>query len=289
MSFSIVTDSAANLPTSLLNEYGISIIPLAYCYDDQEHFCYDQDNFDGDAYFEMLRNKVHVTTTLINPDRFATFFEQFLSDGQDVIYVGVSSGISGTFHSAEFAASELREKYPERKLITVDTLAASLGEGLMVLKAVRLRNEGKTIEETAEIIDSEKQLMNQILTVGDLMHLKRTGRVSGVTALIGSTLKINPLLKGSTEGVIVQYGTTIGRKRSLKALASNYADRQINAQNQTIGIAHCGCAKDAEYLAGLLNEICAPKEMIIVSYEPSTGAHVGPDTVALFFEGEKRR
>lgn len=288
MSFVIATDNTANLPMSVIREYDLKIIALPYFIDGKEYVCTNLDEFDGDAFYNMLRERVNATTSLVNPSMFHDVFEGFAKEGKDVLFIGLSSGVSGTLQSAELAAKGLKEKYPDRKIIVIDSLAASLGEGLQVLKAARLRESGKGIEEVEKIIRDGIPHVCQVLIVGDLMHLFRTGRVSGVTAFIGSKLNIKALLRGSDEGQIVSYGRAMGRKRALHALADRYAQRQVNGQEQTVGIAHCGCLKDAEYLAGLIREICEPKEIIIVTYEPVTGAHVGPDTVALFFEGTER-
>lgn len=288
MSFIIATDNTANLPMAIIREHDIKIVALPYFIDGKEYICTNLDEFDGEAYYNMLRERVCATTSLVNPGVFYELFEGFLKEGKDVLFIGLSSGVSGTLQSAELAANGLKKKYPDRKVIVIDSLAASLGEGLQVLKAARLRESGLGIEEVAEAIRAGIQHMCQVLIVGDLMHLCRTGRVSGVAAFIGSKLSIKALLRGSEEGQIVSYGRVLGRKRALHALADRYAQKQVNGSEQTIGIAHCGCLKDAEYLAGLIKEICAPREIIIVTYEPVTGAHVGPDTVALFFEGSER-
>ena len=288
MSFQIVTDSSANLPVELLRKHSIPFVPFHYYVGGKEVLCPASDAFDGKAYFQLLREKETVTTSLVNPEQYIEVFEPFLKEGADILYVGMSSGISGSFQSSRIAAAELRERYPGRIIRVVDTLAASLGEGLLVLRAVELKEAGRSVMETADIIEAERMQMMQIFTVGELMHLRRTGRVSGVSAAIGSALHIKPLLKGNTEGRIVVAGKAIGRKRSLKALAEYYGENQVRGEAQTIGIAHCDCEAEAEYLAALIREICAPKEFMIVCYEPVTGSHVGPDTVALFFMGKGR-
>lgn len=288
MSFIISTDSAANLPTVLLNKHNIKLIPLSYRMQDKEYFCMDQDSFNGEEFFDKLRDKAEVTTSLINPDSFLDFFKPYLEDGMDVLYVGLSSGVSGTLNSAQLAADELAHIYPDRRVVVVDSLGASLGEGLQVLNAANYRDMGLTIQETAETILSERMNVNQFLIVGDLMHLHRTGRVSGVAAIIGSKLKITPLLHGNFEGKIVAYGKTIGRKRALQTLAELYQKRHDPLKKKLVGISHCGCAADAEFLAEQIRRIDNPDKIITVCFEPVTGSHVGPDTVAVFFMGEER-
>lgn len=288
MSFQIVTDSSANLPAEVLRRYGIPFVPFHYYVGDRHVLCPASDEYDGEAFFQLLREKANVTTSLVNPEQYREMFEPYLKEGVDILYVGMSSGISGSYQSSVIAAAELKERYPARTIRVVDTLSASLGEGLLVLRAVEMQQAGKPIDEIADTILRERMQMMQIFTVGELMHLRRTGRVSGVTAAIGSALHVKPLLKGDVNGRIVVAGNAIGRKRSLKALADYYAEYQVNAASQTIGIAHCGCAKEAYYLAGLLREAAAPQDILTVCYEPVTGSHVGPDTVALFFMGKGR-
>lgn len=286
MSFEIFTDTSANLTASLAAAHGIHVIPFSYYIDGVEHICEDIEAFDGEAYYSSMKHGVMPKTSQISPARYIEYMEPTLADGRDVLYVGMSSGVSGSFASSRLAAAHLAEKYPERKIVRLDTLAASLGEGLQVLHAVRLRDKGATIEMAERELTAARARMYQVFTVGDLMHLKRNGRLSGIGALLGSALAIKPLLKGDENGKIINFDTARGRRRAIRALAAKYEELAVRPGHQTIGIAHAGCPEDAETLAVLLRESATPPaDIMTVCYEPVTGAHVGPATLALFFEG----
>ena len=184
------------------------------------------------------------------------------------------------------AREQLAEEFPERKIELIDSLGASLGEGLLALQAAKYRADGVQLTETAEKIIAMRERMYQVFTVDDLMHLKRTGRLSNAGAVIGTVLGIKPLLKGNPEGKIVAFEKIRGRARTITAMAEKYLSLVKNAETQTVGIAHANCREDAEQLAKLIREKLPPKEILIVKYEPVTGSHVGPGALALFFEGD---
>ena len=285
MSFVIFTDTSANLTSSLVKRHDINVVPFSYFINGVEYTHPDPATFDGEVYYDTMREGVMPTTSQINPQRYIDYMEPSLAEGHDVLYIGMSSGISGSFASSKIAAAYLMSKYPERSVRLVDTLGASLGEGIMVLRAAHLREEGKSLDETEEDIRSYRHRMYQVFTVDDLMFLRKSGRISGVSAVVGTALGIKPLLKGNEHGKIVNFTTVRGRRRSLKALAEKYAALAVQPEHQTIGIAHAGCPEDAQYLAELIMAMTPPEEIIIVCYEPVTGSHVGPGTLALFFEG----
>lgn len=286
MSFVIITDTSANLPTPLLREHGIAAIPFTYIRNGEDLTCTDTESFaDGDFYAAM-RGGEQVTTSQITPFRYEEAMDPYLQDGKDILLVGMSSGISGAYNMAEFTASELREKYPERTIALVDTYGASLGEGFFVLKAIECREKGMSITETAEYLLSERAKMVQIFMVDDIKYLLRSGRLYKVLASVGSLLQVKPLLKGNEEGHIVAYSIARNREKALEALAKKYDKLVKNAGEQMIGIAHADCAEDAARLAELLRRNNPPKDIMTVVYEPVTGSHVGPGTIALFFMGE---
>ena len=185
MSFAILTDTSANLPTPLLQKHGITVAPFSYSYDGAEHTCLDTESFDGAAYYGAMRKGTVVTTSLVNPDRFISAARPLLAAGEDVLFVGMSSGISGSFGSAKLAAGDLREEFPGRDIQLVDTLGASLGEGLQVLEAAELLRAGRSFEEVGDRILARRPHMCQFFTVDDLNYLKRGGRISGAAALVG--------------------------------------------------------------------------------------------------------
>ena len=288
MSFVLATDTSANLSKKYIDRYNLVIVPLSYYINDVEYSYPDPSQFDGQAFFDLLRQKVPVRTSLVNTQRFCDAFTPSLEQGNDILYVGMSSGISSSYASACVAAQQLREQFPDRRILTVDTLAASLGEGLLVLLGAELREQGKTIEETAALLEQRREDMRQCFTVDDLLFLRRGGRISGASALLGTLLSIKPLLRGNRNGEIVLYGKARGGNGALRALADNYAQNVADPASQTVGIAHGGCPERAEALAEMLREQHPPREIMIECYEPVTGSHVGPGTVALFFWGNGR-
>lgn len=283
MSFSILTDTSSNLPTPLLQQHHIAVAPFSYTYDGKEHVCMDTESFDGNAYYDAMRAGTVVATSLVNPDRFISAARPLLEAGEDVLFVGMSSGISGSFGAAKLAADDLREEFPERSIQLVDTLGASLGEGILVLRAIEMRESGATLEETASTLRELRWRMYQIFTVDDIMYLRRTGRLSNAAAIVASVLNIKPLLKGNERGAIVAVDKVRGRRRAIDAIAERYRNLVVEPEKQIVGIAHAGCAEDAEYLANALRIIAPPKEIMTVMYEPVTGSHVGPGALALFF------
>lgn len=282
MSFVISTDTSANLPTAELQWHQLYLLPFSYIVNEVEHQCLDLSAFDGDAYYEMLRH-TPASTSMISMDQYRQLWEPLLEEGHDILHVGMSSGISGAYQSAVMAARELREEYPQRRLVVFDTRAASLGEGIQVLHAATCREAGYTLDETVRELAELRPRIRQIFTVDDLMHLRRGGRVSGVAAAVGTALRIKPLLKGDESGRIVVFGKVQGRKRSVRALADNFAANAELLGRWPIGIAHAGCRDEALALAAMLKESDPKARIIIVDYEPVTGSHVGPGALAMFY------
>lgn len=286
MAFVLMTDTSANLPTPYLQQHGVEVLPFHYIYEGQDHVCTDTESFDAEAYYDMMKRGVRVSTSQICPQAYKDAMEPHLAAGLDVLYISMSSGISGSYASSETAAAELRTLYPERTILTLDTLGASLGEGILVMKAVDYRDQGMAIGEVYSRLESMRHRMYQVFIVDDLMHLRRTGRLFAAAAIVGTMLKVKPMLKGNEEGHIVSFAKFRGRRKALDALADKYRDLVRNAAQQIVGIAHAGCEEDAQYLADLLKSINPARQILTVCYEPVTGAHVGPGTLALFFEGD---
>ena len=287
MPFTVFTDTSANLLNRQIRDYDLRIIPFSYFIDGQERTCLDTDAFNGDAYYSMLKGSVKVTTTQIIPETYAEYFKPVLESGSDIIFVSMSSGISGSCQSALVAANDLSEQFPNRRIEIVDTLGASLGEGLVALHAARLRDAGIPASEAAVRLRAMSERMFNVFPVDNLLYLRRGGRLSNLSAIVGTVLNIKPILKGSSEGKIVSFGKVRGRKTSIETLATLYDQHVLDPEDQTVGIAHAGCLKDAEYLISLLNRNHPPKEILLVDYEPVTGSHVGPGALALFFESRK--
>ncbi len=289
MSYTVFTDGCSNLPGYLLRELDIHILPCSYTLDGETGvFDGNLESFDTHAYYDKLRAGAVMKTSLLNAQLFMDHFRPELEKGQDIVYVGLSSGVSGTLQAGKMAAEELMEEFPERTVRVVDSLGAAFGPGLLACRAADLRNEGKTASEAGEILDVEVKHLLQIFTVDDLNFLKRTGRVSGATAAIGTILNIKPLLWGDPTGHIVALSKCRGRKKSIEAILEIYRARAIDAQNQRVAISHGDCPEEAQMLADKVCEICKPKELIICPHEPFTGSHVGPGMLALYFFGEER-
>ena len=285
MSYRIFTDTSANLPTDLTEAKGITVVPFSSCLNGEEFMCTDTRSFDGAGFYGAIRKHASVSTSQINPFRYEEYMEPVLQAGSDILYIGMSSGISGSFASSSVAIEQLRAKYPERDIRAVDTLSASLGEGIVVLKAVEYLEHGMDIDEAEKRLNELSRKVCQIFIVDDLMHLRRTGRLSNAVALAGAVLQIKPMLKGNEKGQIVCIKKERGRRRAIESLVKVYENYIENAEEQIVGISHADCAEDAEYLASRLRSVAAPKEILTVCYEPVTGSHVGPDTLALFFVG----
>ena len=270
-----------------LREYDIAVIPFSYTVNGMAEDYNEETDFDGKAFYDAMRRGAEVKTSMVNPATAAAFFERALAQGDDVLYVGMSGGISGTAHAAALAAEELREKYPHAKIMTIDTYAASLGEGLQVLEAAELLCAGRSFEEVGDRILARRPHMCQFFTVDDLNYLKRGGRISGAAALVGSVLGIKPILRGDETGHIVSCGKVRGNKKAYAELA-DYFDKRALDKTARIGIAHADNREGTDYLLGLLRERGFTGECLEVYYEPVTGAHVGPGTVALFFYGTEK-
>lgn len=284
MSFDIFTDTSANLPLAIAQEKGLSVIPFSYITPEGQKRCLDPEDFDGDAFYSQIKQGVEVSTSQVTPYQYEECFRPLLEAGRDILFVGMSSGISGSYGSACAAAAALREDFPQRRIELVDTLAASLGEGIVALKAAAYKALGLELEAAAELLRRMSKRMCQVFTVDDLMHLKRGGRLSNLSAIVGTVLNIKPILIGNEEGKIVAVKKIRGRKHSIKALAEAFVTYADAPREQLVGIAQAGCREDAEALKELLLAAPQPpKEILTVQYEPVTGAHVGPGALALFF------
>lgn len=281
----LFTDTSANLPVEIIDEYGIEVVPFSYTIDGVEYI--PEREFDGKAFYAAMRAGSEVKTSMVNAGTFIERFKTALDAGKDVLYIGMSGGISGTANAALMAKQELDEEYPDRKIVVIDTLAASLGEGLFVIKAAEQLKDGAALDTIEEDIRAQVPSMCQSFTVDDLKYLKKTGRVSGAAAIIGNVLSIHPILIGDYEGKIVVKAKVRGMKRTLDALAERYAELALS-KTETIGIAHADNEEGKAYLVQRLRDKGLTGKCLSVCYEPVTGSHVGPGTVALFFFGTDR-
>ena len=285
MSYRIVTDSCCDLPEAMYGELGLSMIPLTLNFRGTEHADLSEP-FLKDMYAGMRAGEA-ASTAAVNPEGWASVIEPVLAAGEDVLVMAFSSGLSTTYQSAVIAANELQEKYPERKINVVDTLCASLGQGLLVWYAVQ-KSATMTLEELTAWCEDRKLNLCHWFTVDDLMFLKRGGRVSAATALVGTMLQIKPVMHVDNEGHLVKVGTARGRKASINALAAKMGETALPGENDTVFICHGDCQEDADYLANLVKEKYGVKEVLVYYTGAVIGSHSGPGTLALFYLGSHR-
>ncbi len=286
-SFRIVTDSGCDIAPARLSEWGVSLEALTFRFDDSEKE-YTNTDMSPKEFYEKMRAGGIAKTAAVNTESFATAFEKALAEGKDVLYLGFSSGISNTYNAARIAAQELRAKYPERKIFVIDSLTASAGEGLLLWFAVQKANEGATIDKVAAYVETLRPSVCAWFTVDNLTYLKRGGRVSPTTALIGNALHIKPVMHVDDNGKLIKVATAHGRKKSIAALAEKYKETAIDPKDGCVFISHGDCPEDAEFLAKLLLEQNGVTVSLITDVGPVIGAHSGPGTLALFFVGNKR-
>ena len=286
MSYKIVTDTCCDLPADMYQQLDLEVVSLSVLYKGESHSHYTEswlkEMFDG------LRNGETASTSAVNPESWKDVIQPVLESGKDALVLVFSSGLSTTYQSAVIAAKELQESYPNRKVRVVDTLCASLGQGLLVYYACRKRDEGMELEELAAWCEDYRHKLCHWFTVDDLMYLKRGGRVSAATALLGTMLQIKPVLHVDDEGHLINAGKTRGRKASIDALAEKMGQLAIPGANDTVFICHGDCQADAEYLANKVKEKYGVKEVLIYYVGAVIGSHSGPGTLALFFLGEHR-
>ena len=287
MSFAVFADGSANLPNQMLE--GITLLPCEYTLNGEPKVYWgDVDHFNGHDYYEGLKKGVKVGTSLLNAQIFYTHFTPVLESGQDIIYVSMSSGISGTYNVAVNAAEELMEQYPGRFIHIVDSKGCGFGNGILAVRAAEMSRQGVDVRTAAVRIDEEVPHMCQYFTVDDLNFLKRTGRVSGFTAAIGTVLGIKPILYGDSTGHIVACSKVRGRRKSIDAIVSKYKEKKLDSPDQIICISHGDCLEDAELMASMVRKVTPDIPITICEHEPFSGAHVGPGMLALFFRGTER-
>lgn len=283
--FHIVTDSGSDLTQAMIASLNITVVPLMVNFKGQTQ----PDNVDDGvgAFYDGLRAGEVATTSAINPTGWEEKIEPILAAGQDALVITFSSGLSTTYQSAVIAADELKEKYPVRNIRVVDSLCASLGQGLLVWYACQKRDAGMSLDELTTWLEENKFNLCHWFTVDDLMYLKRGGRVSAATALVGTMLQIKPVLHVDNEGHLINVAKARGRKASIEALAKKLGELGLEGENDTVFISHGDCIEDAKLLETILKEKFGVKEVIIGYVGAVIGSHSGPGTLALFFLGSK--
>ena len=286
MAYQIITDSCCDLPRNIKEQLQLTCIDITLLFRDRVWA--DTSDEGLKTVYDGLRTGEVATTAAANPQDWTSVIEPVLADGRDALVLAFSSGLSTTYQSAVIAAQELQEKYPERTVKVVDTLCASMGQGLLVWYACHQQQAGKSLEEVCAWCEDNKLNLCHWFTVDDLMFLKRGGRVSATTAVLGTMLNIKPILHVDDEGHLIKVSTARGRKASIDALAAKAAATALPGQNDTMFISHGDCQEEAEYLAKVLKEKHGVKEVIIGYIGGVIGSHSGPGTMALFFLGSKR-
>ena len=285
----ILTDSSADLTAAMVEELGVHVIPLTVLMGDNAYRNYPGNReIDPHDFYDRMRAGATATTSAINPGEFTEFMEPFLQEGKDVLVLAFSSGLSVTCNSACLAAEELSAKYPNRKVYVVDTLCASLGQGLLVYHAALQQKAGKTIEEVRDWAEDNKLHLCHWFTVDDLMHLKRGGRVSAATAVMGTMLQIKPVLHMNDAGKLESVEKARGRKAALNALVEQIARTAVEPEKQTMFISHSACREDAQTVADAIKARFGTPEVILNDIGPVIGAHTGVGCVALFFMANPR-
>ena len=287
MSMQIFTDSSANLFEEQVKELKLEIVSLTLSMNEDEVLCYEPGvPFDFDGFYARMRqdDKLELRTSMINTEAFLTAFEPFLQAGTDILYLAISAGISGTWSGGQTAAEILQKKYPLRKIRVVDTISATIGEGMMVREAVAMRDAGASLDEIAAHVERRKTEIRQYFMVDDLNFLKRGGRLSSSAAMAGSIMHLKPILKGDEEGKIVLDRKLFGRRKAINTLIEIFEQEHVEKpENNKIGISHTGVEDEAHLLAAEIIDRCPNIKAEIVPFEPCTSSHVGPGALGLFF------
>lgn len=285
----ILTDSSCDLPEKTAKDLDISVVPLSVLIDEKKYTNYlDGREISFSKFYELLRQGKKATTSSPNVSDFENIMNHFLSLGKDILYLGFSSSLSGTYSTGFTAADKLKEEYPDRKIYIVDTLCASLGQGLLVYLAVLEKRSGKSIEEVKNFVENLKLKICHWFTVDSLQHLKNGGRISAATAMIGSILNIKPIMHMDNNGKLVATGKVRGRKTSINELFNKIKANSSNVSEQSVFISHGDCEEDAKYLADKLKKQLNVKNVLINHVGPVIGTHSGPGTLAVFFIGNER-
>ena len=286
--FKILTDSACDLPFELLEQNDVDVIGLIVNYNGKEYVEDNWKSVDISSYYTSLKEGATPTTSQITPNRFYDYFKPYLEKGMDILYVGFSSSLSGTFSTANVAKGMLQEEFPDREILLVDSMCASAGFGLLVLKAAELKREGYAPAEIAQKLETLKYNINHIFTVDDLNHLKRGGRISGFSATMGTMLSIKPILYMSKEGKLLNIDKVKGRKKSIHALAEYLEKGKTEDLTKTVLIAHGNCEEDAALLKNLILEKKLSDEVTVVPLGMVIGAHTGANVINMVFFGKDR-
>lgn len=282
----VTVNSTVDLPKEWLAERNVPVIPLKYTIDGETYE--DMAGLSSKEFFQKLRDGKMATTSQINPEEAREALEPFLKEGKDVLHLAFSSALSGTCNSMRIAAEELKEEYPERKIIVIDTLCACLGEGLLLYYVLKLKKEGKTIEEVETWVEENKLHICHNVTVDDLNHLQRGGRISKTAAVLGTMVQIKPMIHMADDGSLQVVGKERGRKRSLNKIVDKAVEQSKGWEQDIVMITHGDCLEDAQYVAELVRSKMGIENILINNIGTVIGSHTGPGVVAVFCMGNKR-
>lgn len=286
--YTIVTDTTCDLPQDYYEKSNVTVVALTYMLDGVEYDGTFENSLKPALFYEKLRSGIMAKTAAVSPETMTRIFTNVLEQGNDLLYVAFSSGLSSTYQSACIARDELAEKYPDQQILCVDSLCASLGEGLLLDLVLRKAKEGANVEELAAYAEEVRLHVCHYFTVDDLNHLYRGGRVSKTTALFGTMLGIKPVMHVDEDGHLIPIGKVRGRRQSLDALVSKMGTKIEGCDNPYVFISHGDCIDDAKYVAAQVKAKYGIKTEIIGTIGPVIGSHSGPGTVALFFVGRDR-
>ena len=284
--FVIITDSSCDLTKNLASEWGIDVLSLEVTVDGVGRFLNHE--IDPKEFYGYLRDKRPAKTSAANMDSFTELFERVVKEGKDILYIGFSSGLSATYMAGKNAAEDVMEKYPDSKILVIDSLCAALGQGLLIKYAVEKKNSGASIEELKAYVEDLIPRLAHWFTVDDLFFLKRGGRVSAATAVMGTVLSIKPVLHVDNAGKLINVSKARGRDAAIKALLENMKRTAIKPEGQTVYIGHGDCYDDAKKLADMITAEFGITDIVIDYVGPVIGAHSGPGTLALFFVANER-
>lgn len=285
--FVIITDSTTDLPKSYYIEKGVPVISLSYMMDGVTYE--DMNGLSDKEFFDRIRAGAMPTTSQINAEQAKEVFEPFLKEGKDILYIGFTSGLSGSYNSVRIAAEDLKEDYPQCEIVAIDSLCASMGEGLLLYKAVALKEQGKTLKEIADWVEENKLHICHDVTIDDLHHLHRGGRVSKASAVVGSIIKIKPMIHVNEEGKLIVIGKERGRKKAMLSLLDRMEEKSKGFDNDVAMIVHGDVVEDAEFLKNEMEARFGIQNIIINGIGSVIGSHTGPGVIAIFYMGDRSK
>lgn len=282
----ITVNSTVDMPKQWLRERNVTVVPLKYTIDGETYP--DMEGLSSKEFFDKLRSGKTSVTSQVNPEEAKVIWEPFLKEGKDILHLSFSSGLSGTYNSMRIAADELLEEYPDAQIVVIDTLCACMGEGLLLHKALQLKNQGKTLDQVQEWVEKNKLHVCHNITVDDLNHLHRGGRLSKTSAILGTMVQIKPIIHVDNDGKLQVIGKERGRKKSLNKIVDMAAEQAKGWDNDLILITHGDCIEDAQYLAKRVQEKMGIENILIHNIGTVIGSHTGPGVAAVFCMGERR-